>query len=509
MTLVLGLRFVAIVPNDAAPESWRYHPLMKTSIGFTENGELVDWAHPTIILLAHFCAQTHRMLSLHKADFSVYLNGIDRDRFQQQLEQRQQYLERSRPSRLLLAVANPTDFLASFWAAIATDTPVFLGNPRWSQGEWQQVSQLVQPQQVWGDVPVERSPQLATHPLGTIMIPTGGSSGQIRFAMHTVATLRIAVDGFQAYFKVPQVNSFCILPLYHVSGLMQVWRSQLTGGQCMLGSYAALKRGEWPDLPFHGGFLSLVPTQLQQLLDIEGGEEWLRQFEVVLLGGAPAWPELLEDARTRQIRLAPTYGMTETAAQIATLKPQDFLAGHSSSGQVLPHAQVQIGEEGAIAIATQSLCLGYYPNPFPTQLFWPTDDRGQLDAQGYLTITGRQSRKIITGGENVFPEQIEAILRSTGQVQDVCVVGVPDAHWGETVAVAYVPNEDCDRAQLQTTLDAQCARWLHPRLWLVCDALPRSPQGKIQYAQVQAWFQQNEVQKNAIDTGLQRSGASI
>lgn len=400
--------------------------------------------------------------------------------------QRCQELQAQPCDRLLLALPDPTEFLASFWAAITTHTPVFLGNPHWREPQWQTVSQQIQPQRVWGEVPCALCADPEPKPLGQIMIPTGGTSGQIRWAMHTLETLAAAVEGFQTFFDVEMVNSFCILPLYHVSGLMQFWRSLLTGGICTLGSYTDLKQGHWSQLPNPTGFLSLVPTQLQRLLG-QGGAAWLRQFEVILLGGAPAWPELLNRARHEGIRLAPTYGMTETAAQVVTLRPTDFLAGNRSTGQVLPHAQVRINEQGGIEIQARSLCLGYYPQPFPVQTSWPTDDLGKLDAEGYLTITGRQSRKIITGGENVFPEAIEALLHNTGLVKDVCVVGVPDAYWGEAIAAVYSPQPHCDLAQLQAALKAQCNPVMQPRHWLMCEVLPRSPQGKIQHDRVRAW----------------------
>lgn len=430
-----------------------------------------------------------RPQSLAAIDPTVSFNNINLEHWQHRFEQYRQALAQQPCDRLLLCHPDPTEFLAGFWAAITTQTPVFLGNPHWRSAQWQQVGQQVQPQKILGDAPCQistpSSSEPQSQPLGQIMIPTGGSSGQIRFAMHTPATLSAAVVGCQQFFDVEQIHSYCILPLYHVSGLMQVWRSLLTGGICVLGSYAQLKQGHWPDVPFAGGFLSLVPTQLQQILRL-GGAGWLRQFETVLLGGSPPWPELLAQARSAQIRLAPTYGMTETAAQVVTLRPEDFLAGNPSTGQVLPHAQIQLDAQSRLGIAARSRCLGYYPEPWPVAEFWLTDDLGQLDDQGYLTITGRQSRKIISGGENIFPEVIEAVLRDTGLVLDVCVVGVPDAHWGEAIAVAYVPGPGCDRAQLTAAVEQQCGRWLRPRHWHQWEQLPQFAQGKVQYAAVQA-----------------------
>ncbi|KGF73938.1 hypothetical protein DO97_06265 [Neosynechococcus sphagnicola sy1] len=164
-----------------------------------------------------------------------------------------------------------------------------------------------------------------------------------------------------------------------------------------------------------GFFLSLVPTQLQRLLGHPEGGGWLSRFRTVFLGGAPPWPELLTQARASGIPLALTYGMTETAAQIATLRPQAFLQGQSHCGSVLPHAHVRIcdptgqplplNQPGTIDIQAPSLALGYYPDA-PGSGFhgdgFQTDDQGWLDGDGCLHILGRNSSKIITGGVEGF-----------------------------------------------------------------------------------------------------------
>ncbi|MCZ0903636.1 AMP-binding protein, partial [Microcoleus sp. HI-ES] len=257
----------------------------------------------------------------------------------------------------------------------------------------------------------------------TIMIPTGGSSGKIRFAIHTWETLTASVQGFQQYFQADKINSFCVLPLYHVSGLMQFMRSFTTKGKLAIQPFKELENGQICDIEPEEFFISLVPTQLQRLLQNPDTANWLGRFHSVLLGGAPAWPELLETARNYQIKLAPSYGMTETASQIATLKPEDFLAGNNSSGQTLPHAQITIrsangeilcdNQIGNIAVNAKSLALGYYPENFADRQYFQLDDLGFFDQNNYLNIVGRSSDKIITGGENVFPAEVEAVVRST------------------------------------------------------------------------------------------------
>jgi o-succinylbenzoate---CoA ligase len=404
--------------------------------------------------------------------------------------------------KILLVEIDPVRFLAGFMAATAAKCPVFLGNPNWMAAEWRQVWELVQPDLVWGDraslssVEVEKCPSQSIAQPGWIMIPTGGSSGQISFAIHTWQTLMASVQGFQQYFQQTVVNAYCVLPLYHVSGLMQFMRAFTSGGRLAIQPFKQLEPGKI--LPFApaDGFISLVPTQLQRLLANPEMVRWLAEFKTVLLGGAPAWPELLAVARRDRLPLAPTYGMTETASQVATLKPQHFLAGQENSGQVLPHAQIQIqdstghslptGELGRISIRANSLALGYYPHCFEQDDFQP-DDLGYLDTQGYLHVVGRNSRKIITGGENVFPTEVETAIRATGLVADVYVIGTADAQWGQVVTAVYVPRTELvTETDLQTALKQQLSRFKQPKQWIRVECLPRNLQGKVNYEQEHA-----------------------
>ncbi|MFZ1027392.1 MAG: 2-succinylbenzoate--CoA ligase [Limnoraphis robusta] len=406
--------------------------------------------------------------------------------------------------KIILAEPEPTVFLATFLAAVVTKCPIFLCNPNWVKAEWEQVFKIVHPDVIFGNLEEFNPSYIQTNsvistPHASIMIPTGGSSGNIRFVIHTWETLTASVQGFQQYFNIKQVNSFCTLPLYHVSGLMQFMRSFTTGGTLAIFPFKTLERGKFPEINPSEFFISLVPTQLQRLLNHSQTTRWLSQFQTVLLGGAPAWLELLQQARRHQIRLAPTYGMTETAAQIATLKPEDFLAGNNSYGQVLPHAKITVYSEnnqelgvnllGILTIDANSLALGYYGQSDKAKSGLKTlksDDLGYLDEQGYLTIVGRNSYKIITGGENVYPAEVEAAIRSTGLVADVGVIGLPDSHWGQVVTAIYVPNiPDVSISNLQAELQEKLSKFKQPKHWVAVESLPRNAQGKLNFKQLE------------------------
>ncbi len=444
------------------------------------------------------------------------------------------------PLRILLAERDPIRFLAGFVAACGAGCPVFLGNPDWVAAEWRQVWAVAQPDVVWGDGNIlggaagndwgddwgdeeicRRDGDAMNRRLygdGGIMVPTGGSSGEIRFAVHCWTTLMAAVEGFRDYFGVDQVNSVCVLPLYHVSGLMQFLRSFTSGGQLVILPFRTLAAGDGPTIAYSNFFLSLVPTQLQRLLVAEtaapSSPHALTRCKAILLGGAPAWADLLDRAQILGLPIAPTYGMTETAAQIATLKPADFLAGKVGCGQILPHAQVKIlsptgdelpaGQIGQITIQAKSLMLGYWPtsqprSPSPSPHHpitaapphFPTDDLGYLDPNGYLHIVGRTSQKIITGGENVFPAEVEAAIRATQLVADVCVVGQPDRQWGQVVTAVYVPTDAIAETTLRAALAPQLSKFKQPKRWLAVTTLPRNAQGKINFAQLEQIIRRN------------------
>jgi len=438
-----------------------------------------------------------------------WLVGGSGDRLRAEFSRRSDHLAQlDTPQRIFLAEPDPVDFLAGLLSAIAAGHTLILGNPRWESREWQQAIAATTPTLLWGNPPLAEAASLPLQPKtgephpkfkiqnSKFLIPTGGSSGTLRFACHTWETLTAAVQGFHQFFGGDRLNSCCVLPLFHVSGLMQVMRVLHTGGTLALPNFKALEQGLLPDYAMTGWFLSLVPTQLQRLLQQPAALPWLRQFRAILLGGAPAWADLLEQSRVLGLPLAPTYGMTETAAQIATQYPDDFLAGRSGY-TLLPHAQVSLkpfdaqtgdsqscGTPGVVEIQAQSLFLGYVPDRLAhgEQGDRPccTDDIGYLDSAGKLHLLGRVSDKIITGGENVFPAEVEAAIWATGLVRDVAVIGMGDRHWGECVTALYVPRSpDVSATEIAGELKTVLSHYKCPKRWLVCTELPRNAQGKL------------------------------
>jgi len=379
--------------------------------------------------------------------------------------------------RILASEPNPQKFMTAVARALAGDAEVFLSNPDWGALERSQCDALFSPGFV--------SPKLRRSEGGYLMIPTGGSSGKLRFARHDADTLVAAVRGFTRHFGLPQVNAVGVLPLYHVSGFMAWMRCVLTGGEYRPLDWKEIEGGVLPTLPAkaEGWTVSLVPTQLERLMRQERAAAWLQGFRIIFLGGAPAWPALLDRAMALRLPLSPGYGMTETAAMIAALRPAEFLAGVRSSGTILPHAQVGFDEEGGIVVGGASLFRGYYPAWREEEIF-ATQDGGWLDERGHLHVTGRRDSVIISGGEKVNPVEVEAALRGTGEFADVVVLGVPDAEWGQSVVAAYAAGKQPNQSRVDAALAKLLSPAKRPKRWVAIPDWPVNAQGKVNRAEV-------------------------
>lgn len=320
---------------------------------------------------------------------------------------------------------------------------------------------------------------------GWLCIPTGGSSGGLRFARHDEATLSAAVRGFVAHFELGEINAVDVLPPWHVSGLMARVRCAATGGVHLAWDWKRLEQGEFPELDRAKTWVaSLVPTQLQRLLAGPAAVTWLRQLKLLFVGGGPVWPELADAAAAVGLPVVLSYGMTETAAMIVAQRPGDFAHGDRSSGVAMPHGRVSVSADGHVVVAGASLMRGYLGGEeLGGEL--TTADLGRTDDEGRLLVAGRDDDVVITGGEKVSLREIEAVLRAWPGWNDLAVVAVPDAEWGEAMAVCY---PEIESTMPVADLEARLARHQRPRHWLEFEAgdWPRNAQGKIDRAALRA-----------------------
>ncbi len=358
--------------------------------------------------------------------------------------------------------------------------PVFCVNPHWGETERAEADEIIK------NTPAEN---------GEIFIPTGGTGGKVKFVPHTPATLEAAARAqCEILAGGAPVFSLSTLPLWHVSGIMPVFRARVSGGRVQPCDGKFLTDAPLPALPAEAvkffKTVSLVPTQLRRILERPdcAGATWLRQFDCVLLGGAATPADLLARCRREQIRVGIGYGMTETAAFVALHAPADFLAGKPVAGKILSHARIRILDASGNALpanAAGQIEIFAESVPLPERKIL-TQDEGFIDDAGLLHLLGRIDRFINTGGEKVDPRRVEEVLVSLPGVRAALVVGETDPEWGARVA-AILETENGGSISIEdaaSLVRERLARHCVPKRFVFVGRLPFNEKGKLDSAEL-------------------------
>lgn len=394
---------------------------------------------------------------------------------------------------VMIMETDPLRFAAAFFAAAYLRMPVIVANPKWRRLEWEEVVKLVNPAVIFGNSPIStRKRKGIKNPLPpTILIPTGGSSGGVKFTIHRWETLAASCEGLSAFIGPGPINSCCVLPLYHVSGLMQLMRSFVSGGRIAFPKFQDLQSGKFPDFKKGTLCVSLVPTQLQRLMAQQRIAHQLSLVRAIFVGGAPVPGSVADRARELKLPLILSYGMTETASMVTVLPPDEFIAGNTNAGRPLRHAEVEIlcegdlacpvGKSGQIRIKGRSLFKGYHgQSRLVLKDGFLTDDEGYFDSMGRLHIVGRRDRLIISGGEKIDPQEVERAILNTGSVEQVLVIGWPDAEWGQKLVAFYIMNAvESNEKKWQEELRADLVNYKIPKVMIQVPILPLNERGKV------------------------------
>ena len=286
------------------------------------------------------------------------------------------------------------------------------------------------------------------------------------------------------------------MPLFHVGGLSILVRSVLFGGPVRLqprfDAHAVSDALDGGDI----AGVSLVPTMLSRLLACRGERAAPQGLQVVLLGGAAAAPELLTRALSAGYPVCPTYGLTEATSQVATAAPPR--EGAATAMPMLPvrgtevrilsdHGDAPPGTPGEILVRGPTVMQGYLHDSNATARtlrdgWLHTGDVGYLDDDGGLHVLDRRDDLIVSGGENVYPAEIEAVLLEHPSVMDAGVAGIADPDLGARVAawVVVAPDASPTAVELQQHCRQRLAGFKQPRTYRFVDALPRNAAGKLQ-----------------------------
>jgi len=225
---------------------------------------------------------------------------------------------------------------------------------------------------------------------------------------------------------------------------------------------------------------SLVPTMLVRVLDAHAGWTPPAHLRAMLVGGATASAALLQRARERGLPIVITYGLTETCSQVvATPYAARFAPAAGGAGMPLPGAALRVAD-GRIEVRGPMLMAGYWGAPaLPAHTWLDTGDLGEIDARGCLHVHARRVDLIVTGGENVYPAEVERVLEDFPGIRAAGVFGVPDETWGQTVAAALVAQPAPAPELLARYLSTRLAPHKRPREICLVGQLPQTVAGKL------------------------------
>ena len=344
-----------------------------------------------------------------------------------------------------------------------------------------------------------------------VVVGSGGSTGGRRWCVQPLRNLQESAAATGSWLRALGIDpAACLvvnpLPLHHVSGLLPVVRARQWGAELR---WLAVEWMRDPDtltrtcpLPRDRPVvISLVPTQLHRLMASPAGLRWLRRCSVIWVGGSSLSEDLAHQARQAGLPLAPCYGATETAAMVCALSPQEFLSGVRGCGPPLDQVNIRIDpNSSAIELITSRLSPGVLesgrlmPLSLLTDGWWRSGDGGEFRTEG-LVVQGRMDGAILSGGETVFPEQVENRLlhlahQNGVELLELLLLGIASPRWGERLVGLYRggnhDKQECSRPM--ASMEVLRANLMliskdlppsqRPTRWLHCPSLARDHTGK-------------------------------
>ncbi|CAH2717467.1 2-succinylbenzoate--CoA ligase [Neobacillus rhizosphaerae] len=301
----------------------------------------------------------------------------------------------------------------------------------------------------------------------------------------------------------------CAVPLFHISGFSILMRSVIYGMPIVLHENFNVERTIEDIHEKKVTIMSVVGTMLTRIVEQLEARRLPDHFRCMLLGGGPAPLPLLQACVAKEIPVFQTYGMTESSSQIVTLSPEYSLTKLGSAGKPLFPAQLKIvkdngssaeaGEAGEIAVKGANVTPGYLYRPevmkekYSDGWFY-TGDIGYLDEEGFLYVIDRRSDLIISGGENIYPAEIEAVLLAHPAVADAGVTSIDDVKWGQVPMAFIVKRQGMDVTadELQPFCLDRLAKYKVPKTFYFLEKLPRNAAKKLLRRKLREWVSKNE-----------------
>jgi O-succinylbenzoic acid--CoA ligase len=330
---------------------------------------------------------------------------------------------------------------------------------------------------------------------------TSGTTGRPKGVCLTYANqLASARASARRLGSEPDDRWLLCMPMHHIGGLSIPLRSviQATAVEVHAGFDPERVARALDTRPIR--VATLVPTMLARVFEA-GLARRPAALRALLLGGGPIPAVLVEKSLARGIPTAPTYGLTEACSQVATLPPAELARAGDTAGRALSDTELCIaradgspagtGEPGQILVRGPQVMRGYLDRPEDSARVlaggWlHTGDVGTLDADGYLRVLDRREDLIVSGGENVYPAEVEAALLAHPGVREAAVIARADSTWGQLVhaVVALAPGAALGPAELDAWLRTRLAGFKRPRGYTFRESLPRTASGKLRRAEL-------------------------
>jgi o-succinylbenzoate---CoA ligase len=326
---------------------------------------------------------------------------------------------------------------------------------------------------------------------------TSGTTGNPKGVLHTFGNHWWSAVGSALNLGYTDSDRWlCSVPLFHISGYSILMKSVIYGMPIILHESFDADRAINDINNNHVTIMSVVGTMLYRIVDALKDSKLPNHFRCALLGGGPAPLPLLEACKAKEVPVFQSYGMTETASQIVTLAPEYSITKLGSAGKPLFPSQIKIIlEDGKMASAKQAgeiivkgpnVTKGYLNRPDVIkekfdQGWLHTGDIGYLDEEGFLFVLDRRSDLIISGGENIYPAEIESVLLAHPDVADAGVTGINDETWGQVPAAFIVPrnNAHVTEEELKLFCLENLAKYKVPKLFYFTEKLPRNAAKKL------------------------------
>ena len=337
-----------------------------------------------------------------------------------------------------------------------------------------------------------------------LLVYTSGTTGQPKGALHTQAgMLANCAMSVQAQAFTPEDHVLTVLPLFHVGGLcIQTLPALYAGAQVTL--HPRFNAGAWlADVRRLRPTTSLmVPATLRAVIDHpDFATADLSSLRQLGAGSSSVPSKLIHAFHQRAVPVCQIYGATETGPVSICLSPADAMAHVGSAGKAATGVEVRLVDEagfdveatqvGEIWLRAPNLMRGYWcdpDNPAFQDGWFRTGDLAFCDHDGFYHVVGRSKDMIISGGENIYPAEIENILAECPWIAEVAVFGLPDEKWGELAVAAVVKTQGsiATAADVMALLSGKLARFKQPRRVVFCESLPKTALGKVQKQQLAA-----------------------